>query len=65
MCVYVAHLVLVALGDADDHVVDDTAHCSDGCDGLARAVVHLNVDDILLGVGEADCDVLEVLGELA
>lgn len=52
MCVDVAHLVLVALGDADDHVVDDAADGAEGSDGLARAVVQLDRDDILRRVAE-------------
>lgn len=65
MCVDVAHLVLVALGDTDDHVVDDGADGAEGSDILARAVVELDVDLVLCWVGEGDRKVTEVLGELA
>jgi hypothetical protein len=87
MGVDVAHLVLVALGDANDQVVllrsaiarvfasipapcddatyDESADRADGGDGLARAVVELNLDEVLLGVCEADRQVAERLGELA
>jgi hypothetical protein len=61
----VTHLVLEALGDTDDEVVDDGADGAEGSDTLARAVVHLNGDDVLLGAAEGDGDVGEVLGELA
>jgi hypothetical protein len=65
MSVDVAHLVLEALGDTDNEVVDDGADGAEGSDTLARAVVHLNGDDVLLGAAEGDGDVGEVLGELA
>lgn len=63
MGVDVAHLVLVALGDTNDHVVDDGADGAESGDVLAGTVVHLNVDDVLLGVREADSQVLERLLE--
>lgn len=65
MGVHVAHLVLEALGDADDHVVDQGADCAEGSDILAGAVVELDVDEALLGVGEVDGEMGEVLDELA
>jgi len=65
MGVHVAHLVLEAPGHADDHVVDQRAHGAQRRDVLARAVVQLDVDDVLLGVREVHGDVVEVLGELA
>lgn len=64
MGIDVAHLVLEALGDADDQVVDDSPHRPEGSDILAGAVVDLDADDILLGPREADGDVAKVLGEL-
>lgn len=65
MGIDVSHLVLVALGDADDQVVDEGADGTEGSDALARAVVELDLDDILLGVGEANGQVAERLDELA
>ena len=65
MCVDVSHLVLESLGDANDHVVDDGTDSTEGSDGLARTVVHLNVDERLGGLREGNRDVAEVLGELA
>ena len=65
MGVDVAHLVLEALGDTDDHVVDQRADCAEGRDILARAVVQLDVDEPFLGVGEVDGQMGEVLDELA
>lgn len=65
MSVDVSHLVLVALGDADDEVVDERTDGSEGGDVLACAVVHLDVDDIGLRGRECDCDMAQVLGELA
>jgi hypothetical protein len=65
MGVDVAHLVLEALGDADDHVLDDGLDGAEGGDVLANAVVDLNGDDIALGVCEGDSEVTKVLGQLA
>lgn len=65
MGVHVAHLVLEALGHADDHVVDERAHRAQRGDVLARAMVQLDVDEALLGVGEVDGEMAEVLEELA
>lgn len=63
MGVDVAHLVLVALGDTNDHVVDESADGAESGDVLAGTVVHLNGDDVLLGVREGDRQVLERLLE--
>ena len=65
MGVDVTHLVQVALCDTDDQVVDEGADGAEGSDALARAVVELDLDDILLGVREADRQVAERLCELA
>ena len=61
----VSHLVLVALRYADDQAVDVGTDGSEGGDVLAGAVVDLDVDDILLGLGEVDSQVAQVLGKLA
>lgn len=65
MGVDVAHLVLVALHDTGDKVVDDSTNGSEGGDILAGTVVDLNADDALGGLGEADGQVAQVFGELA
>lgn len=65
MCVDISHLVLVALGNADDQVVDERADCAEGRNVLPGAVVQLDVDDLLLGVREVDRQMVEVLRELA
>lgn len=65
MCVDISHLVLEALGDTDDQVVDEGSDGSEGCDVLPGTVVQLDVDDILLGVGEVDSQVVQVLREFA
>lgn len=57
----VAHLVLEALRDTDDHVVDDGADGAEGSDGLAGAMVHLNGEDVLLGTAEAHSDETEAI----
>lgn len=65
MGVDVSHLVLEALRDTDDQVVDVGSDGSEGSDILARAVVDLDADDILLWLGEVDSQMAQVLGELA
>lgn len=65
MGVDVSHLVLEALRDTDDQVVDVGSDGSEGSDVLARAVVDLDADDILLWLGEVDSQMAQVLGELA
>jgi len=65
MCVDVSHLVSVTLGDTDDQVVDESADSSESGDVLAGTMVQFDVDDILLWVREVDCQMLEVLYELA
>lgn len=65
MCVHESHLVLEALGDANDQVVDEGSDRSEGGDILPGAVVQLDVDEILLGVREVDSQVAEVLREFA
>jgi len=64
MGVDVSHLVLVSLGDTDNHVGDERFDGSKSGDGLSFTVVKGNVDDWLAwSLGEGDTDVLEVLLE--
>ena len=65
MGIDVSHLVLEALGDTDNQVVDEGADGSESGDILTDAVVNLDVDDVLLGLREVNSDVGEVLGELS
>jgi hypothetical protein len=65
MCVDISHLVLKALGNTNNQVVDESADCAESSDVLAGTVVQLDVDDILLGVREVDCQMAQVLGEFA
>lgn len=65
MGVDVSHLVLESLGNTDDKVVDQSADSSEGSDILAGTVVKLNVDDVLLWVGEVDCEMVQVLAEFS
>jgi len=65
MGVDVAHLVLEALCDTDDHVVDERADSSQAGDLFAHTMVELNVDGVWLGACEADREMAEVLYELA
>ena len=64
MGVDVAHLVLEALGHADDEVVDDGADGAEGGDALAVAMVDLDGDGVLLGLTEDYSQMAEVLDEL-
>lgn len=65
MGVDVAHLVEEALGDANDHVVEDRADGPQGGDSLAPAMVQYDRDEVLLGAAEGHVDMRKVLGELA
>lgn len=65
VCVDVSHLVLEALGDANNQVVDDGADGTEGGDVLADTVVDVDGNDVLLGLGEADGNVRQVLYQLA
>lgn len=65
MCVNVAHLVLIALRDANDQVVDDGLDRAEGCHIFATAVVDLDLHDRLLWQREADGDVGEVFCQCA
>lgn len=61
MGVDVTHLVLEALGNANDHVVDQGLNCAESCDILAGTVVEFDVDNLLLWGREVDCKMAEVL----
>ncbi len=65
MCVDISHLVLEALGNTNDQVVDQSSDRAESSDILSGTVVQLDIDDILLGVREVDCQMVEVLCELA
>ena len=65
MGVDVSHLVLEALCHTDDQVVDDGADSSEGGDVLADTMVDLDRDGVLLGNGEVDGQVAEILDQLA
>lgn len=65
MGIDVSHLVLEALGDTGDQVLDDGADGAEGGNIFTVAVVDLDGDGVLLGVTEVDSQVTEVLGELA
>jgi hypothetical protein len=63
MGVDVTHLVLEALGDTNNHVVDERAHGTESGDVLAGTVVHLNLDGGGIGLLEGDGQVTKVLLE--
>lgn len=63
MCVDVAHLVLEAKGDTDDHVLDESPNGADGSDRLADTMVELDADDALRLADEGDRKMGEILGK--
>jgi len=65
MCVDVSHLVLETLGNTNDQVVNESSDSTESGNVLSGTVVQFDLDDILLWVGEVDCQMAEVLGELA
>lgn len=65
MGIDVSHLVLEALGDADNQVVHDGSDGTEGGDVLADTVVDVDGDGAGLGLGEGDGDVGEILDQLA
>lgn len=65
MSIDVTHLVLEALCDADNQVVDEGADGTEGSDVLADTVVDVDGNNSGLGVGEGDGDVRKVLDKLA
>ena len=56
--VNVAHLVLVALGYADDQVVNESLDRAKCGNVLSRAMVQFNGNCVFVRVGEADSEVL-------
>lgn len=65
MGIDISHLVLVPLGHTHNEVVDEGADGAQRGDVLARAMVQLDVDDVLGRVREGDREMAEVLGQLA
>ena len=63
MCVDITHLVLEAFGDANNEIVEKRPHRPESGNRLARAMVDLHRDEVLLGRREVDIDVAEVLSE--
>jgi hypothetical protein len=65
MGVDVTHLVLEALGNTNDHVVDERTDSTESGDVLAGTVVHLDLDGGGIGLLERDGQVTKVLLESA
>jgi hypothetical protein len=65
MGVDVSHLVLIALCDTGDEVLDDGLDSAESGDIFAAAVVNLDRDNIFLGEGEADGKVGEIFCQFA
>jgi len=58
--VYEAHLVLVALGDTDDHVLEVTGDSADASDSLTGSEPHLKNDVLVLVTLDGDIKVANV-----
>ena len=65
MRIDITHLVLETLGNTDDEVVDVGADGTESGNVLARTVMNLDSNDVLLGLREVDCQVIEVLDKLS
>lgn len=65
MCVDISHFVPEALCDANDQVVDEGSDGSQRRNILSGPMMEFDVDNILLGMRKVDCQVAEILGELA
>ena len=65
MGVDVSHLVLEALRNAGDQVIDECSDRSEGSDALTRAVVEFDINDVFGGVREGDGEMSEVFGEFS
>jgi len=65
MGIDITHLVLETLRDTDDQVVDEGPDCSKRSDVLPCTVVQFDIDNILFGVGEVYCQMVEVLCKFA
>jgi hypothetical protein len=65
MSIDVSHLVLEALRDTDDQVLDDGLDRPKGSDVLPRSMVYFDFNHIGLRMLEADGDVLQVLSQFA
>lgn len=63
--IYVAHLVLEALGDTSDHVVDDGANGADSSNVLADAMVDNELELVLALELNFNVQVAKVLGQFA
>jgi hypothetical protein len=65
MGIDVTHLVLEALGNANDHVVDNGSDGSDACDMLAVAMVHDKFELVIFNKLDFHVEVTKVLCQFA
>ena len=65
MCINIAHLITKAFCYSNNHIVDDCPDGAESRDIFSGAMVKLNVDDVLLWLGEGDGKVAQVFGEFA
>ena len=70
MCMYESHFVSEALGDTDEHVVDQGFDGGDGTSLLITTVPHLDSDELALHLRgghfqdfDIECDVTKILGD--
>lgn len=65
MGIDISHLILEALRNADDQVVDDGFDGSECCNVLAGTMMQFDNDDVFGRMGEADRKMGQVLRKLA
>lgn len=65
MGIDVSHLILEALRNADNQVVDEGFDGSERCNILAGTMMEFDIDDVFRRMGEADRKMSQVLRKLA
>lgn len=63
--IHITHLVLEALGDTSDHVVDNRANSTDSSNMLTSTVVDSEEKSVLVGKLDLNVQVTQVLGQSA
>lgn len=65
MGIDISHLILEALRNADNQVVDEGFDGSERCNILAGTMMQFDIDDVFRRMGEADRKMSQVLRKLA
>lgn len=65
MGIDISHLILEALRNADNQVVDEGFDGSQRCNILAGTMMQFDIDDVFRRMGEADRKMSQVLRKLA